>query len=158
MDSPKPLFDILENIDDLLNHAVFNHDDYRHATAFLKAYTGSQGTFNAYRREVERLLQWSWFIANKSVKDLRRADIEGYIAFCQSPPLTWIGTKKVPRFIEKNGERIPNPEWRPFVVAVSKAANRRGEKPDVKKYELSSTAIKDIFSILGSFYNFLIQE
>jgi len=158
MDLPKPLFDVLENIDRLSDQVVFNRDDYRHATAFLKSYKGSQGTFNAYRREVERLLQWSWSVTKKSIKDLRRSDIENYISFCQAPPLTWIGNKKAPRYIEKNGLRIPNSEWRPFVVAISKAAYRRGEKPDAKKYQLSSTAIKDIFSILGSFYNFLIQE
>lgn len=161
IESPKSLFDTLQNISDSIypyEHSHFNVTDYEYGTAFLKSYKGSQGTFNSYRREIERLLQWSWLIANKSVKELRRVDIEAYMTFCQSPPLTWIGTKKAPRFIGKNGERIPNHEWRPFVVAVSKAAHRRGEKPDIKKYELSSTAIKDIFSILGSFYNFLIQE
>jgi len=78
--------------------------------------------------------------------------------FCQSPPATWIGTKKAPRFIEKNGWRIPNAEWRPFVVTVSKSDHRKGKKPNIKDYELSSTAVKDIFAILSSFYNFLIQE
>lgn len=156
--SPKPLFDTLENINHQSEHSGFDLYDYRHATAFLKSYNGSQATFNAYRREVERLLHWSWLIANKSIKELRRLDIEYYLSFCQSPPREWIGVKKAPRFIDKNGERIPNPEWRPFVVTVSKSAFRHGLKPDVQDYTLSSTAIKDIFAILSSFYNFLIQE
>ncbi len=159
--SPKPLFDTLDNV--LLHHPLLEladiySDDFKHAASFLKAYKGSQGTFNAYRREIERLLQWSWLIAEKSVKDLRRTDIEMYLTFCQSPPHSWIGTKKAPRFLEKNGERTPNLEWRPYVVTISKIAHRKGNKPDIKNYELSSTAIKDIFSILSSFYNFLIQE
>jgi hypothetical protein len=43
--------------------------------AFLKNYIGSVGTFNSYRRETERLLQWSWLIAKKSIKQLRCEDI-----------------------------------------------------------------------------------
>src|SRR5580693_3387175 len=120
---PKPLFDILENtiIQQIVStHA--DHNDFYHAIAFLKAYKGSIGTFNAYRREVERLLHWSWLIAKKSVKDLRRSDIEEYLSFCQSPPFSWIGVKKAPRFIENKSERIPNPEWRPYVVTISKIA------------------------------------
>ncbi len=155
---PKPLFDILENISDSSAQPVLYPADYQHAISFLKSYKGSSGTFNAYRREIERLLQWSWLIAKKSVKDLRRAEIEVYIAFCQSPLLAWIGTKKAPRFIEKNGERLPNPEWRPFVATVSKAAHRKGRKPKIKNYELSSTALQDMLAITSSFYNFLIQE
>lgn len=156
-----PLFDTIENIKDRgkeIGLAEFHLKDYQHAISFLKSYKGSQGTFNAYRREVERVLHWSWHIAYKSIIELRRADIESYLAFCQSPPHDWIGTKKVPRFLEKENERIPNPEWRPFVVTISKAEYRNGQKPNVKDYELSSTAVQDIFAILSSFYNFLIQE
>jgi site-specific recombinase XerD len=158
--SLSPLFDTLENINTptLLELAGTQLQDYQYTVAFLKSYNGSQATFNAYRREVERLIKWSWIIAQKSITDLRRADIESYLEFCQSPPPGWIGTKKAPRFIDKDGERVANSEWRPFVVTISKAAFREGKKPNVKKYELSSAAIKDIFSILSSFYNFLIQE
>lgn len=159
---PIPLFDTLENLEsiqcDQIGSIEAKLKDYEHTLAFLKSYQGSQGTFNAYRREVERLLHWSWLIAKKSVIELRRADIEEYISFCQSPPIEWIGVKKAPRFILKDGIRIANPEWRPFVATISKAAHRKGLRPDTKDYELSSTAIKDIFSILSSFYNFLIQE
>lgn len=155
---PSPLFGSLENLECSTELFDTQLRDYKNAIAFLKAYKGSEGTFNAYRREVERLFHWSWHISKKSIIELRREDIENYIAFCQSPPLEWIGTKKVPRFIFKNSERIPNRDWRPFVVTISKAAHRKGQKPDKKDYQLSSTAIKDIFSILSSFYNFLIQE
>lgn len=160
--SPLPIFDIKqflgENTFQKNDKMLFSIEDFNHANAFLKSYDGSDATFNAYRREVERLLHWSWLVAKKPVRDLRRADIEAYLAFCQSPPLSWIGIKKVPRFIEKGGVRIPNKEWRPFVATVSKAATRKGIEPDRKSYELSQTALREIFAILSSFYNFLIQE
>jgi len=156
--SPNPLFDTLDNMRGPLTQAALYPADYQHAAAFLKSYKGSSGTFNAYRREVERLLQWSWLIAKKSVKDLRRTDIESYLAFCQAPPPEWIGIKKVSRFINKNGARLPNLEWHPFVATVSKAAHRKGEKPKIKNHALSSTALQDMLAINSSFYNFLIQE
>ncbi|MBI4357651.1 MAG: tyrosine-type recombinase/integrase [Gammaproteobacteria bacterium] len=160
--SPLPLFDTLENIGGAdpqpLEWMGNNLQDYKKSVAFLNSYNGSPATFNAYRREVERLLHWSWRIAKKSVKELRRTDIESYLTFCQGPPTEWIGTQKVPRFIDKDGERLPNPAWHPFVATLSKSAHRKGKKPNVKNYALSSTAVQDIFSILSSFYNFLIQE
>lgn len=136
----------------------YSMEDFKRAQSFLISYNGNEATFNAYRREVERLLHWSWFIIEKSVRDLKRAEIETYIEFCQNPPLDWIGIKKVPRFIEQKGQRIPNPEWRPFVSTVSKADYRQGKKPNPKKYVLSQKAIREIFTITGSFYNYLIQE
>lgn len=157
-----PLFDSLEFMkegDTLLSHIPSQFSqDYLYAKGFLLSYNGSQATFNSYRREVERLLHWSWLYAQKSIKDLRRQDIENYLAFCQSPPKDWIGTVKVPRFVNKEGLRIPNEKWRPFVATVAKAQFRQGIRPDIEQYELSQTALKEIFAILSSFFNFLIQE
>lgn len=157
-----PLFDTLANTasvsKDIPEMAKPYSKDYLYAHEFLYSYRGSEATFNAYRREVERLLQWSWLIAKRAVKDLHRTDLEQFITFCQIPPQNWIGIKNVPRFINKEGLRIPNSEWRPFVVSVSKTAHRRGEKPDRKKYQLSQNALQAIFAILGSFFNYLSQE
>ncbi len=58
----------------------------------------------------------------------------------------------------KDGLRVPNAEWRPFVVTISKSATRSGEELKIKNYQMSETALKEIFAILSSFYNFLIQE
>jgi len=44
------------------------------------------------------------------------------------------------------------------VVTVSKAFHQTGERPNPKDFEFSQTAAKDMFSILGSFYNYLIQD
>ena len=131
--------------------------NYQHAVEFLMSYNGSHATFNAYRREIERLLHWSWKVAEKSICDLRRADIESYLQFCQKPPESWIGLKKVPRFIIENALRVPNHEWRPFVATITKSANKSGEKLEIKNYQLSESALKEIFAITSSFYNFLIQ-
>lgn len=160
--TPLPIFDVMDYIKDqslpLEFRDPYSHDDFQQAKSFLLSYTGSEGTFNAYRREVERLLHWSWVIAKKPIKELKRENIENYLKFCASPPISWIGIKVVARFINQHGQRIPNAEWRPFVAKVSKSEYRDGKTPNPKNYELSQTALKEVFAILSTFYNFLIQE
>lgn len=158
---PLALFDTLEQLEaaeiKLCNSDVDSRD-FSFACAFLKCYRGSKGTFNSYRREIERLIQWSYLIAGKTLKELSRTDIEDFIRFCQHPPTSWIGINKVPRFIIKNGERIPNSEWRPFVATVSKTNYRLGASPNSKKYNLSQGTLQEIFPILSTFFNYLVQE
>lgn len=125
---------------------------------YLKQYDTNKATFESYRREVERLIQWAWWIDKKSLLDLKRQDIENYMQFCINPPESWIGYKKVSRFITRDGERIPNPEWRPFVATVSKIDHKNGLQPDKKDYQLSQKAIREIFTVLSSFYNYLALE
>jgi site-specific recombinase XerD len=136
----------------------FANNDFNLARDFLKEYDGNAATFNSYRREVERLLQWAWLIQKKSVLKLTRADLEIYLNFCRKPPLQWITTAKVSRFIENNGLRIPNPDWRPFVVTVNKINTKQGVKPNPHDYVLSDRAFKEIFAVLGSFFNYLIID
>lgn len=170
--TPIPLFDALDQLEtsydlqvaqlkmrlpkDLSEKNVLA--DYKHTCDFLHAYRGSAETFKSYRRETERLLQWTWFIQNKTLKDLRRNDLETFLSFCQSPDKDWIGTKHVPRFLDKEGERIANPYWRPFVASISKKAHRDGLSPDAKSYTLSQSALQAIFAILSSYFNYLEQE
>jgi len=160
--TPLALFDQMEFMSEQINLpqniADKYKNDFHYSFLFLLSYNGSKATFNAYRREVERLLQWSWLIAEKSIRDLKRVDIENYLAFCQAPPAHWITTKKPPRFIVKDGVRTPNKEWRPFVATVSKSAFRHGQRADIQSYALSQIALKEIFAILSSFYNYLIEE
>lgn len=164
--APSPLFDTLDHVKQVNNNVdnlpVLSAGnallDLQHATNFLYHYRGSQATFNAYRREIERLLQWAWLIKKQGVSTLNRADIELFIEFCQSPPKSWIATQNMRRFFEKNAARVPNANWRPFVATVSKRDFKNGKKPSVDNYLLSNKAVQSIFSILSSFYNYLIQE
>ena len=157
-----PIFDALDFVKSQIlpksYRSTYAKKDFEQAKSFLLSYKKNAATFNAYRRETERLLQWSWLIAKKSICALKRVDIEAYIEFCQFPPHDWISTKKAPRFIEKEGLRIPNSLWRPFVSTVTKAEHRQGKKPSIKKHSLSEKALREIFTITTSFYNFLIQE
>lgn len=160
--SPLPLFD---SIDYFANQKKFSYLDNKYnlvdikiSAAFLKCYNGSRGTFDSYRREVERLLHWCALVASKSLKDLKRDDIAEYLSFCQNPPKSWLGKSKPAKFIIVNGERVPNPKWRPFIVTVSKIERFSGKKPRINQFELSNDSIKELFAILSSFFNYLLQE
>ena len=132
--------------------------DYQVALNFLYSYRGSSQTFGAYRRDVERLLQWSWFIKKQSITKHKRQDIEAFIEFCMKPYKRWIGLKVVQRFKAKDGQRIPNSQWRPFEASLSKQAFKQGQTPTKDDYQLSQKAIKALFAVLSSFYTFCQQE
>lgn len=120
--SPQPIFDTLTSLEQ--NEAPLPgyvaEDDFAITRGFLLAYRGSPDTYHSYRREVDRFLQWVYLIAQMPLKQLGREDIENYIRFCQKPPDEWIATKMVPRFLDKDGMKRPNSQWRPFVAKVSK--------------------------------------
>jgi site-specific recombinase XerD len=160
--TPLPLFDSLEYITEEKDLAYVTADyhlkDIQKGASFLKSYRGSQGTFNSYRREIERLIHWCVLVEKKKLTELKRESMEAYLSFCQHPPKHWIGTTKPARFVVKEGLRVPNPAWRPFIANISKSKRRKGGEPEVDAFELAHGTMKEIFAILGSFYNYLIQE
>ena len=159
---PFALIDSLNNVDinqiDFSSFPQFSTNDLQIAINFLSVYNGNNATFESYRRELERLLQWSWLIAKKSILEIIREDIEAYIKFCMKPPREWIGKKQVVRYLKKNGLRKPNPAWRPFIVKVSKTDFKNGEKPKLSSYQMSQSSIRALFAVLGSFYDYCLLE
>ena len=120
-------------------------DDYQCAAEFIFSYRGSPDTFSTYRREIEHFLHWCLIISEKQLKQIVREDIEAYIEFAKQPPSNWVGDKNVPRFLLRQGERVPNTDWRPYVQAGG-------------EFVVSQAALQSLFSVLSSFFNFLIQE
>ncbi len=169
--APSPFLDTLKDMDNPHRQRAFDVSavfadgapsgaeiDYEHALKFLYSYNGSTATFNAYRRELERLLQWSWRVENRAVHGLAREDIEEFIRFSLSPPASWIGDVHAPRFVIDKGERKANPKWRPFVASISKTEQKNGRKPDAKSYRPSQSAVRATFTALSSFYDYLTEE
>ena len=165
---PHPLFDTIENLSDIpdciynylnsLNIAAVERE-FKLCMEFLKSYANSQDTFTSYRREVERFLHWTWLICKKSLKQITRNEIRDYLQFINAPPKSWIATKTVGRFrLNSLGLREGNPEWRPFVVRLSKVARRHGKKLSKSTYQLSNKSIEAIFGVLSSLFGFLQQE
>lgn len=165
---PLPLFDTIDNINEPILDCVKSYltkinipgieQEFELSRKFLDSYTGSYDTFNAYRREIERFLHWCWLIAEKTIKNIERNDIKNYFVFSRQPPLTWITTKNIKRFIMKDNIKIHNPEWRPFVVRISKAQYNQGVIPNKENYNLSNNSIAALIAVLSTFFTFLQQE
>jgi len=157
---PSPIYDNLQYLRDQVLASTCSADqkkDFSAVKDFLLQYNGSKDSFNAYRRELERLTQWAWFIYQKPVIELVRQDIEPYLKFCQNPPKMWIAVKNVSRFKNINGKRTVNVEWRPFVAGLSKSEVKNGRIPSKGDYKFSQTSLKELFAIISSFYNYLVQ-
>lgn len=165
---PRPLFDTLEKLSLPLEHihAYLQalsiegvQKEFNYCIEFLKSYANSRDTFTSYRRELERFLQWAWLIQKKALREVDRNDLREYLSFVHSPPLSWIATKTVDRFITNSlGDRVPNPEWKPFVAKLSKLARSKGGAPKRSAYQMGNKSIEAIFSTLSSFFVFLQQE
>ena len=158
--SPVAFFDTLEEMPNpfkqpvkTLDHLLTGYPadaitDYQYASEFIFSYRGSPDTFSTYRREIEHFLHWCWLIAEKSLNQIVREDIEEYVEFARTPPKSWIGTKNVARYRDRQGKRVANPQWRPYVSSGSSET----------EYVASQSALQSLFSVLSSFFNFLIQE
>ncbi|EKE00983.1 MAG: hypothetical protein ACD_21C00250G0056 [uncultured bacterium] len=165
---PKPLFDTIDNINEPTPDCVKSYlksidlpgveQEFELSRKFLDSYSGSNDTFNAYRREIERFLHWCWLITGKTIKNIDRNDIKHYFDFSQQPLTSWISTKNIHRFIIKDGIKIHNPEWRPFVVRISKAEHKHGKIPNRNEYNLSNNSIAALIAVLSTFFTFLQQE
>ncbi len=143
---PNPFKEPLQSLDHLLSdYPADAITDYQHASEFIYSYRGSPDTFSTYRREIEHFLHWCWLVAKKSLHQIVRQDIEDYVEFAKAPPKSWIGQKNVTRYLNKDGHRIPNEQWRPYVSPSN-------------VYVPSQPALQSLFSVLSSFFNFLIQE
>lgn len=165
--SPLPILDSLDVIGNPHRMKTFPVDsffdgaslkdaetDYEAVVKFLYSYNGSISTVTAYRRELERLLQWSWRIQQRSILTLNRENIEDYIRFSINPPTAWIGRKNVARFRNRDGERMPNTDWRPFVTSAKSVQKNAGKA----QYTPSQASIRLTFAVLSSFYDYLCQE
>lgn len=166
--APQPLFDTMENLNES-RHLVNSYIDslsipaaqreFELVLEFLKSYANSKDTFTAYRREVERLLHWCWLVCKKPLKEVNRNDVRDYLQFIHAPPKEWMSVKILQRFvIDHEGVRKPNPDWRPFVVKISKVARRLGKSPKKSQYQLSNKSIEAIFAVLSSMFTYLQQE
>ena len=146
----------------------FNPDiaqDFLQAQAFLKSYSRkSEATYRSYRNEVERLLLWSWTVADKTVIQLKRHELEAFFDFVHSPPAIWVAESVQDRFNIIGGEWRQNKNWRPFAAKISKEDRKKATagglavKPQTKGHTLSGEAIKLCFSAISCFYDYLADE
>ncbi len=126
--------------------------------SFLE-YTGrnkSEHTYVRFRNEIERFLLWSFFIKEKPIDDFRKTDSLEYADFCWRPPITWIGTSSLDRFILDGGYFKSNDHWRPYKMQAPKSQQTKAI--DKKKYRPSQQTLISSFTAVIAFYKYLMGE
>lgn len=132
--------------------------DFQLILMFLYNYRNNAETLSTYRCELERLLQWSWFVHEQSLLSHKSADIEAFAKFCVQPYRRWIGLKKSYRFKRTGDQLLPNPNWYPFEASVSKYDRKLGKMATKDDYKMSPAGLRSLFSALGSFYASLAKN
>ena len=90
--------------------------DLQAVSCWLKKYADSPKTFDAYRREAERLLMWCVYERGLSLGKLKVQDFEAYFQFLQAPPPAWCATRSNLRAGKYSGA------WRPFIAGLNTTA------------------------------------
>ena len=119
-------------------------NDYKFLLKFLYVYgRKSESTFNRFRNEIERFYLWSWSFTKSSVFNLKREDIEAYVDFMVKPDKTWTSDSVQWRFKDKDGLKVINTKWRPFIE---------------KDQGVSQQTLAAMFTALNVFYKFAQLE
>jgi len=102
--------------------ASFNDDCYIKAkndleaiNAWLDQHVANLKTYNAYKREAERLFLWCIYIRGLSLSQLKVEDFTAYFEFLTKPPNDWCITRQELR------EGKESPKWRPFLGPLNQA-------------------------------------
>ena len=112
----------------------------------------SEHTFIRFRSDIEKLLLWSFLVADKPVVDFRKDDILDYAEFFFKPPQTWICLTNVDKFIPSAGLYEFNKKWKPFRY-ISKTKD-----VDKKKYRPSQQSMLAMFAALSGFFTYLMEN
>jgi site-specific recombinase XerD len=125
---------------------------YELAVDWLLEQRHSENNYKTYRSELTTFLHWCFAELAISPKDLTRRIMMRYLDYCQSPPQELIAYRNVAQFVQDKewGERLPNPQWRPFLG--------KRELGRELPYRLSEPAMKTKIAILSAFFQFLVQE
>lgn len=116
----------------------------------------SKHTYTRFRNEIERFLLWAFLIKAKPIDEYRKTDILEYADFCWKPPVSWIGTSNLEKFIHTNGFYKSSSKWRPFKLQAPKSQSNKSV--DKKKYRPSQQTLTSTFTAIISFYKYLMYE
>ncbi|KXS55602.1 MAG: phage integrase family protein [Marinobacter sp. T13-3] len=120
--------------------------DYRVTFTYLEDFTSVPGTYNRFRSEVQRFLNYLWLVAGRTLDQVDSEVVASYFKFLKNPPASWIAPSIAHGFIDKQGERVINPRWRPFTDQKSKGT----------RYTPSPASLKASRTALSSYFRFLL--
>lgn len=115
---------------------------------YLQDYAGTPGTYNRFRGEVQRFLNYLWVIAKRTLDQVDSEVVASYFKFLKTPPGAWVAPNIASGFANQGGERVINPKWRPFT-------RQRSRGP---LYSASPASLKSSRVALSSYFRFLMAR
>lgn len=88
--------------------------DYLVSQRFLVKYSDVSGTYNRFRSEVQRFLNYLWLIARRQLSQVDTDTVSSYFTFLKTPPAAWVSQGIYPAFVAQDDLRRSNPAWRPM--------------------------------------------
>jgi integrase len=123
--------------------------DFKVSWRFVADYSDSPATFNRFRGEVQRFLNYLWVVGRRTLPQTDSDTVKLYFKTLGNPPSGWISRGIYPAFIDQNGLREPNEKWRPFVI--------RSTAPDAK-YHVAQASLNASKTALATFFRYLIEH
>ena len=158
-----PLFDTAEQIHEQADLALYpdlqkalgslpvDHqaamDDFHIALRFLTKYSDVSGTFNRFRSEIQRFLNYTWQIARRSLAQADSDLVSSYFTFLKTPPKPWVSHGIYAGFVSRNGQRRFNPQWRPLALR---------SKDPAAPYSMTQASLNASRTALQTFFKYLI--
>lgn len=113
--------------------------------------THSDRRLRSYPEILERILNWSFIIADKSIFDWRADDIQKYLEFLVEPNVSWIGSAPCSRFVRESNTAYENwqfnERWRPFRRIIK---NGVPAPPSIRMYDKERKLVLELFEFIAS--------
>jgi site-specific recombinase XerC len=125
------------------------HEDFETSRRFLEKYSDVSGTYNRFRSEIQRFLNYTWLIARRHLPQADSELVSSYFAFIKTPPASWISSGIYPAFRSQNDQRRSNPDWRPMAHRA-----RDGAAP----YAVTQASLNASRTALQTFFKYLVAR
>ncbi|KEF32437.1 Site-specific recombinase XerC [Marinobacter nitratireducens] len=123
--------------------------DYEITQRFLTRYSDVSGTYNRFRSELQRFLNYTWLIAKRHLSQIDPDVVSSYFNFLKTPPASWVSSGIYPAFTDKDGLRRSNPAWRPMAQR-----SKELEAP----YSVSQASLNASRTALQTFFKYLVSR
>ncbi|MBN7769077.1 tyrosine-type recombinase/integrase [Marinobacter daepoensis] len=125
------------------------HEDFRIAHRFVVKYSDVPGTFNRFRGEIQRFLNYTWLIGRRTLAQADSELISSYFAFMKTPPASWVSRGIYSAFVSSGGLRQPNFQWRPMALR---------SKDTQAPYSVTQASLNASRTALQTFFKYLVSQ
>ena len=126
-----------------------HRQDFYIAQKFLVKYSDVSGTYNRFRSEIQRFLNYTWHIARRHLAQADSDLLSSYFSFLKTPPATWVSYGIYSGFLDHNGFRHWNPDWRPMAHRSKTAA---------APYSVTQASLNASRTALQTFFKYLLSK